>query len=244
MSPSSSKTESISAEVLRKLHRIHRQLADLRERRARGPRKARNAEAHVAHCEQELASVHDQDRTFRMAADKKQLELKAAEEKVRDLKTKLNTAASNKEYQTLKEQIAAVEAANSVLADEILEQLDRVDQFQAKIAAAEERLKAGKEKSEKTIGEVNQQMPLIEGDIARLEADLTQTESALGGETAELYRRAVAHRGEDALAALEGQTCSGCYTMIPLNECNNLMLGHPIFCRQCGRMLYVPEEAG
>ena len=41
--------------------------------------------------------------------------------KLDDLQAKLNMAQSNKEYQLLKDQMAADKQANSVLADEILE---------------------------------------------------------------------------------------------------------------------------
>jgi len=239
----SSQSENVSADTLRTLHRIHRQLADLRERKQRGPRQLRNAEAQVAHCEKHLHEMHEQDKALRIAADKKQLELKTAENKILELKTKLNSATSNKEYQALREQIAAVEAANSVLADEILEQLERVDQFKNQIAEAETTLKQTKEKADQVRDKVGQQMPLIEGDIARLENELEESEASLPPQIMELYKRVVRQRGEDALAAMEGQTCSGCYTQIPLNDCNNLLLGQPMFCRQCGRMLYVPEEA-
>ena len=42
---------TISADVLRELHRIHRQLADLRERLDRGPRQIRAREANVTQSE-------------------------------------------------------------------------------------------------------------------------------------------------------------------------------------------------
>ena len=71
---------------------------------------------------------------MRVAADQKQLQLKAGEEKIKDLKRKLNAAASNREYQILKEQIAADDMAKSVLEDEIIEALEKIDQFQPRSA--------------------------------------------------------------------------------------------------------------
>ena len=234
--------ENVEGGVLRTLHRIHQQLADLRERRARGPRQLRNADAHVAHQEQLLATVRDEEKAIRVATDKKQLDLKAAEAKVEDLRRKLNMASSNKEYQALKEQIAAVEMANSVLADEILEALERIDAIHPKIAEAEAALQKAREKAGQTHAEVERQMPLIEADIARLEAQLKETEVALPAEAKELYQRVVRQRGEDALAAVEDQICLGCYTGVPLNACNQILLGQPVFCKACGRLLYFPEE--
>ena len=48
-------------------------------------------------------------------------------------------------------------------------------------------------------------------------------------------------RGEDALAEVAGQYCSGCNQMIPLNQINDLLLGRPLVCQGCGRLLYLPE---
>ncbi len=239
---SRSPSESVQAGALRTLHRIHRQLADLRERRDRGPRLIRNADAHVAHQEQLLAAVQNEEKAMRMAADKKQLDLKAAEAKIQELQRKLNTASSNKEYQALKEQMAATEMANSVLADEILEALEKIDAMGPRIAEADDALRKAREKAAKTHSSVEEEMPRVAGDIARLEAELKEAEVALPAESKELYNRVVRQRGEDALAAVEDQTCLGCYTNVPLNVCNQIMLGYPVFCKTCGRLLYIPES--
>lgn len=239
---SRSPSESVQAGALRTLHRIHRQLADLRERRDRGPRLIRNADAHVAHQEQLLAAVQNEEKAMRMAADKKQLDLKAAEAKIQELQRKLNTASSNKEYQALKEQMAATEMANSVLADEILEALEKIDAMGPRIAEADDALRKAREKAAKTHSSVEEEMPRVAGDIARLEAELKEAEVALPTESKELYNRVVRQRGEDALAAVEDQTCLGCYTNVPLNVCNQIMLGYPVFCKTCGRLLYIPES--
>jgi predicted nucleic acid-binding Zn-ribbon protein len=64
----------------------------------------------------------------------------------------------------------------------------------------------------------------------------------LPAEVQEHYKRVVRQKGEDALAAVEEQTCAGCYTGVPINVCNRILLGNPVFCKTCGRLLYIPEE--
>ncbi len=118
---------SVSAEVLRTLHRIHRQQTDLRERLARGPRQIKVGEANHAKIEAELEAARQLTRQMRVSADQKQLQLREREGRLVDLRGKLNAAASNREYQALLEQIAADEQANNVLSDEILELLEKVD---------------------------------------------------------------------------------------------------------------------
>jgi predicted nucleic acid-binding Zn-ribbon protein len=227
--------------VLRTLHRIHRQLTDLKERDARGPRQIRAAETNVENSEKQLAQRKDEFKAMRTASDKKQLQLKSGEDKVKDLRNKLNAVGSNREYQILLEQIAADEMANSVLADEILDSMEKVDAFQTTVTEAESVLAAAKKRVETVKAEVAAQEPLLQGDIARLEAELAEEEKALPEDICEVYQRSVRHKGEDALAAVDGQFCSGCHQQITLNVYSHILMGTPMLCKTCGRLLYLPE---
>jgi len=51
----------------------------------------------------------------------------------------------------------------------------------------------------------------------------------------------VRQKGEDALAAIENQCCGGCNQQVPLNLLSKVMLGQPVGCKTCGRLLYLPE---
>src|SRR5262249_3343485 len=131
---------AVNATSLRELHRIHRQLTDLRDRIARGPKQVRARTDGVAQAEEQLAKVHGDLKAGRVALDQKQLQLKTAEGKIIDLKVKLNQANTNREYQALKDQIAADEMASSVLQDEILEAMEKLDVMKAQVPEAEGRV--------------------------------------------------------------------------------------------------------
>lgn len=233
---------NLSASLLRTLHRIHRQLGDLKERLARGPKQLRAAEANVAYRDEQLVKLRADLKAMRMAADAKQLQLKSGEAKILDLKRKLNAASSNREYQALRDQIAADEMANSVLADEIIEALEQIDQFHAKIAEAESTAAGAREKAREVSAEVGRQKPLIEGDLRRLEAELRESEAALPGEIRDLYHRVVRQKGVDALAAVENDCCTGCNQQVPLNIFSKMTMNEPMFCRTCGRLLYIAGD--
>ena len=132
---------NISADALRELHRIHRQLTDLRDRFERGPKQVAAVDANVKKMELELEQAKDAAKKTRILADQKQLQLKGREDKIKELKGKLNQATSNREFQALKEQIAADEQANSVLSDEILEALEKMDQLQIVVKSTDDNLK-------------------------------------------------------------------------------------------------------
>ena len=81
---------------------------------------------------------------------RKQLQLKSREAQIDQLQTKLNTAASNREFNLLKEQIAADKQANSVLSDEILEAMDEIDGLEIKLKDVAAELENQKRRYRKT----------------------------------------------------------------------------------------------
>ncbi len=130
---------SVTASALREIHRIHRQITDLRGRLDRGPRQVRATELHLQDLEKKRVEGKELFKQTRMSSDDKQLQLRQREDRIKDLQVKLNSCSSNREYQALKEQIAADEQANSVLSDEILESLESLDEQQIAVLHAPEK---------------------------------------------------------------------------------------------------------
>ena len=232
---------SVTAAALRELHRIHQQLADLRDRLERGPKQVRARETNVTQLEAQLAEARDRAKQTQMAIDRKQLDLKSGEQKVLDLRVKLNTANSNREYQALLEQIAAAEMAGSVLADEILEAMEKVDLNGVAVKEAEKNLASGKQEMQKAQQAVAASTAAIHDDVARLESELAEAERALPPDLKADYDRVVRSKGADSLSAAEDGVCLGCGQQITLNMENELRLSKLIFCKSCGRLLYMPE---
>lgn len=232
---------SVTAAALRELHRIHQRLADLRDRLERGPKQVRVREANVAQLEAKLTEARDRAKQTQVALDRKQLDLRSGEQKVVDLKVKLNGANSNREYQAFLEQIAAAEMAGSVLSDEILEGLEKIDQLHAATKEAEKNLAAGKQELDKARQAVESSATTIRSDVAQLEAELVQAEKALPADLKADYDRVVRSKGADSLAAADDGVCTGCGQQITLNMQNELKLSKLVFCKSCGRLLYLPD---
>jgi predicted nucleic acid-binding Zn-ribbon protein len=229
---------AVTAETLELLHRIHRQLGDLRDRHERGPMQIRAREANVAKLEAELAAAQDAVKQAKLIGDRKQLDLKASETRLAEWQVKLNACNSNKEFQTMKEQIAAAEMAGSVLQDEILESMEKVDQLEVAVGEVKTRVAAGKTELTRFRDAVAQESESVIGDIKRLEVDLVAAEKALPAEFRADYDRVIRAKGADGMARLEGGSCEGCGQSVTLNQQNNLMMSKPVFCTACGRLLY------
>ena len=228
--------------TLRTLHRILQQLGDLRERLGRGPRLAQAHQANVARLEDPGRRAARRAKKLRVATDAKQLQLSSNESSLEKRRMQLRQAGTNREFSALKDEIAAGEMTNSVLEDEIIEALDKLDKLQAQVKEAEAALARSKDQADKSLAEIAQQKPLLEADVRRLEQEHRQAEGELPGDFREHYRRVVRGKGVDALAQVTDGVCGGCHHHTPVNVVAELMLSHPVLCKSCGRMLYLPEE--
>jgi hypothetical protein len=230
------------AAVLRELHRIHQQLADLRERLDRGPKQVKARSLNVARLEEELARQQEELKAAVVANDRKQLLLKTGEAKIADLKKKLLEASSNREYQALRDQIDADSMANSVFADEILEGMEKADEFQGRIVASQNNLEKARAELEKIRDQIRGQEETLLADLHRLEAELIKVEEGLPPDVREPYNRVVKSKGSDGMAAADGDNCSGCFHRLTPNVFETLRMGRVVICHSCGRLLYVPED--
>jgi predicted nucleic acid-binding Zn-ribbon protein len=235
-------TENISADVLRTIHRIRLQLTDLGSRLRQGPKRIHACEDNVRKQEELLAAAKERMKTMRMASDAKQVQLQGGEDKVAELKVKLNSASSNREYQALLDQIAAIEMTNSVMADEILEAFERIDDFKTTVDQAAAASEVASQQAQATQQEVEKEKPLVETDVQRLQEELRQAERLLPVDVRENYQRVVRAKGEDALAPIQGEICGGCNQRVLLNMLADLQMSKLVFCKTCGRLLYLPQE--
>jgi predicted nucleic acid-binding Zn-ribbon protein len=235
---------AVAAETLRTLHRIHRQLADLTEQLAAGPRQVNVFSRQVEAAEAARTAAQDEVKKARMAVDQKQLQLKSAEAKIRDLDGKLNACKTNREYQTLRDQIAADKMATKVLEDEILEGLERVDALKPTVPAAEAEVDAKKKLLAEARKRVDAEAGRLNAEVNRIRAELETVERELAGDVREKYDRIVKQKGADGMAAMESQSCGGCFQQITGNMVSDLLLGRLVTCRNCGRLLYAAESSG
>ena len=234
---------AVTTATLRTLHRIHQQLADLQDQLAAGPRQVAARTKQFEAAEAKKAAAQDDVKKARMAADQKQLQLKSAEVKHRDLEGKLNACKTNREYQALKEQLAADAMATKVLEDEILEALERIDALKPTVPAAEKEVEESRKMLASATAAVEAEAGRLADEVARVRGELETVERDLPADVRDRYERIVKQKGADGLAAVEGQSCGGCFQSLTGNMLSDLLMGRIIVCRSCGRLLYSPESS-
>jgi predicted nucleic acid-binding Zn-ribbon protein len=235
--------DELDQDLLRELHRIHRQATELRERIARGPRQVLATETKLNTATAAWESAKDKKRKTRMLADEKQLLMQQREARIDKLQGNLNTAETNKEFQTLKDQIGAEKQANEVLADEIFELLERSDVEQELIVVAAAAVETAKQENAEIAARVAEQKTQLETDLARVEGLLAEAETRIVGKFKDDYKRLVKRKGgPEAFAEVVDECCGACYQTLTPQIFNNLYMSKPVFCTSCGCVLYLPEN--
>ncbi len=232
---------STAASGLRELHQLHIQLRDVNEKLARGPKQIKARELFVQRKQAELETQKEKLITQKKAADERSLQLKTNEAKIAELRGKLNTASSNREFDIINGQIAADTMANSVLEDEILECLEKVDQAQVEHGKLGEEVQAALAQVERLSKETADAEPGLREEAASLGAAIAEAEKGLPGDVAVVYRRLLNAHGSGALAAVVNGACSECNVGLSPQSRVELNSGKITFCRPCGRLLYLPE---
>jgi hypothetical protein len=223
---------------LRELHRIHTEIQRVRMEMERGPRQVRAKRKLVENKTAEIEQLRQRLTQTRKSADEKGLQLKSNEAKLHGLQVKLNQATSNREFDALKGQMDADQMANSVLEDEILEALEKVDALKRGIETAEQEKRDYEADAERFASQVASAEGDLKAELARLEASLAASEKIIPAGLMTDYRRLVQGHGATALAPIENKACSSCMTTVTTQQSIDLRSGRFTFCRSCGRMLY------
>ena len=226
------------SQLMRRLHSLHLQLDDLEGQLDRGPRQIKAGKGIVAQCNAAFDKARQDVKTAIMACDDKQLQLKSREDRIEELKAKLNMANNNKEFGMLQEQIAADKQANNVQSDEILEGLDRIDQLHEVVAAADRELKEKSKEHEDRVKTVESRLKVVQSDLDHVRNELEKSESHVPAAVRAEYKRLTESRGDEALAPIEDGSCGGCNQTLTTQMVDRVQLGFLTDCPCCSAWLY------
>ena len=232
---------SLDYDLLKALHLKLRLLSDIDERVRKGPIKVKVVKSNEVGFLAALDEAKENLLATRKACKEKQMQLGEREAKIEDLKRKLNACDSNKEFQLLKDRIAADTQANSVLEDEILELLERLDVVQETQEEAQKNFAQAQEDTQAIVTQVKAQLQELEAEKVRVSGELAEAEKGIPFDLIGEYQRLVKGKGEDALGSTDTSTCGNCNQQISKQFVSELMLRKAVFCQGCGCLMYLAD---
>ena len=204
----------------------------------RGPMKVKVVETNETSFAADEAECLGRQEELRRSSNEKTMQLNEREAKIEDMKGKLNVCDSNKEFQLLKDRIAADLQANSVLQDEILELLERLDVVNAEVVDAKANHQKAKDETVAMRDKVKIELSELNAEKERVTGELAESEKALPATMMDAYRRLVRLKGENTFAISMIDTCDNCNQRLITQTISDLMLKKLVYCPGCGAILY------
>jgi predicted nucleic acid-binding Zn-ribbon protein len=229
-------------EKLTQLQAIDTQIYALNAELRAKPEEIKSLEAAFEEKKNKLAEVEKNSLDLQKEKKERELELAGKEEATKKLQSQLYSLKTNKEYQTMLQQIADSKADASVIEDKILKLLDQID----KMKGAVEQEKGVLSQEEKNFNELKKKVEIrikeIEGVLAQLNAQRQQTMPDIEAQILAQYERILANKEGLAIVKVKDGTCLGCNMSVPHQVINLIkMYEHIITCEICNRILYIDE---
>ncbi len=229
---------------LKQLHHLLVQLEEIEDRIRRGPRRVAASTKRAEEKEAELEEKKEALTQLRKTGDAKSLQMKTNEAKIVELKVKLNTVTTNREFDIVKGQIQADEMANSVLEDEILEVYEKIDAAEQGIKDHEQVCQAARADEKKVADEVAAAEEGLKSQADALRKQIAEAETCIPEGIRDKYDRLIAAHGAGALTMVEDSVCTACYVTLEPQLYVEVKAGKFVFCKHCGRLAYLSGAEG
>jgi predicted nucleic acid-binding Zn-ribbon protein len=232
---------SASTVTLREIHRLRRHARDLQARIDQQPRLLKAQQNAVVKQEETLRELQETIKRLKVTTLEKEATLRAVNQQIAKHEKQLNESTSKKEYDALKVEITAGRTEVRRLEDEILDVMADTEERAAQVPVLEKAVKQAKAELAQFERDSQARLEDLNAQGKRVREQLTEIETTLPDNMRQQYERLVRAQGEDALAVVQGRTCTACHTEITAQQTNELLSDRLVYCKSCGRILYLPE---
>ncbi len=206
------------------------------------PQEIKTLEADFEAEKQHLAGLEKDSLDLQKQRKEKELELAGKEENARKLQTQLYSLKTNKEYQTMLQQIQDVKADTSVIEDKILELFDKLDKIKSGIEQEKQKLKEQEQVFNEKKTKIEDRIKEIDDRLTQLETQRKEAIADIESKILSQYERILHNRDGLAIVNVRNDSCGGCNMFVPPQVINLIkMYERIITCEICNRILYIEE---
>ena len=225
-----------------KLQELDSEIYALKNEKEAKPLEIKVIEESFEAKKQSLASLEKESLELQKQRKEKELELATNAEAVKKLQSQLYSLKTNKEFQTMLQQIADAKADGSLIEEKILISFEDSDKIKAKIDQENLKLKA----EEKVFLEEKQKVELrikeIDQRLGQLQSQRKQVTPGIDPKMLGEYERILSSRDGLAIVTVVDNSCGGCHMLVPPQVINLIkMYEHIVTCEVCNRIFYIAE---
>ena len=186
---------------------------------------------------------HEEKIAVQKEIDKKELDLKSNEGAIAKYNVQLNSIKTNKEYSVLISEIGSKKADMSILEDEILNTMSRLEIANQEYEKATKELRNEEESLNGLIKSVDAEIQEADIEIEKIKNEQKKYIDLLDEHSLKNYNRLSNIKGGNAIVPVIGNVCGGCSMNVTTQTLNELMGGEDlVFCLSCSRILYLDEK--
>jgi len=224
------------------LQTIDSEIYRLKSEKEAKPREIEAIDAAFEEKKKNLAGLEEAMLNYQKQRKEKELELASKEEGRRKLEGQLYQLKTNKEYQTMLQQIQDAKADASVIEDGILALFEQSDKAKNDIAGEKEKLQEEEKVFQGRKKVIQERIKEIDDRIAQLEAQRQQVTPDIDKKVLGQYERILLNRDGLAIVSVKDNSCGGCNMFVPPQVINLIkMYERLITCEVCNRILFIED---
>jgi predicted nucleic acid-binding Zn-ribbon protein len=232
-----------SIEVLKRLQSLKSKINELKEYQELRKQDVQKKKTQIEDKKALAEEKHEEKLSRQKEIDRKELDLKTDEGEITKYNVQLNSIKTNKEYTALCTEIGSKKADMSILEDEILNTMSKLESVNEEYNKLQEDLRHEEESLKNLIESVDADVKKTDIEIEEIQNDQKKYIDALDENSLKHYNRLSSIKGGKAVVAVIDNMCGGCSMKITAQTLNLLMGSNElVFCQSCSRILYLEEK--
>lgn len=209
------------------------------------PRLIKQKEDALKKFHQNADSKNQAIKSIKVQIERKNLDLRDSEEKIKKLTSQLNIVKTNKEYAALVSEINNLKADKSLIEDEILQLMSSTDSIEKEIKAIKSNLEKEIDEFNEFKNKIENEEKLLRKDVEKLIAERKTITEKIDKITLDVYTRIMNNKNDKvAMSNADNGVCSSCFISLTTQDINMILkCKELVFCRSCSRILFISEEA-
>jgi len=229
--------------TLIQLQAIDTQIYRLNEEKKSQPQEIEALKSAFEAKKENLAKLEKVSLDLQKEKKDRELELGSKEENAKKLQGQLFQLKTNKEYNTMLQQIQDAKADGSMIEDKILESMDKIEKARLDIERERKKLQQEEQEFNAQKKKVDDRIKEIDEKLAQLDIQRKQSVPAIDTKILAQYERILQNREGLAIVSVKDNTCSGCNMFMPAQVINSIKMYEKIMvCDVCNRILFIGDE--
>ena len=206
------------------------------------PEKVKQLDAELESKSASLKCLEEELKKVQLVHKEKEGDLQTKEEAIKKHQSQLSQIKTNKEYTALQKEIDSLKADSSLLEEDIINSLDKIDEIKKNIAKEKEIFEIEKNKTGEDKKKMEVECKKAEAEYNDLSNKRKEFASKIDRSILSKYDRILHNKNGLAMVPVVSNACGGCNMNLPPQVINEARLRRElVFCGNCARILYSKE---